>query len=234
MTLALAESLSTDTLDIETLVDLSHRTDPSGVLSIYLGARPGALRTLSIDVKNRLAELGRRLSADGAPERTRAVREAIARFQDELERLSDPEEPGRGRVLFAAIDAGWLTRVATQLPVPNGVVLDQGPFIHPLLELLDEGAPAGVVLASRAEARFLDWRLGELTPLREKQAEVADPPHERSGPVGSRPTALRHPDWRAAQRPGARPGDPIHRARGHHRVSARSRSGLGAHCCQRR
>jgi hypothetical protein len=67
------------------------------------------------------------------------------------------------------------------------VVLDRGPFIHPLLELLDEGAPAGVVLASRTEARLLDWRLGELTPLREMQAEAAEPRHERSGPVGSRP-----------------------------------------------
>ena len=69
------------------------------------------------------------------------------------------------------------------------MVLDRGPFIHPLLELLDEGAPAGVVLASRTEARLLEWRLGELTPLREMQAEVPEPRHERSGPVGSRPAS---------------------------------------------
>jgi hypothetical protein len=189
MTATVAESFTTDALDLETLVELSQRTDPVGVLSIYLDARPGALRTSSIDVKNRLAELARRLAADAAPERARAVREATARFQEEIERLGDPEEPGRGRILFAAIDAGWLTRVVTQLPLPNRVVLDQGPFVHPLLELLDEGAPAGVVLASRTEARLLEWRLGELTPLREMQAEIAGPPHERSGPVGSRPAS---------------------------------------------
>lgn len=184
---ASAESFSTDSLDLETLVELSQRTDPVGVLSIYLDARPGALRVSSIDIKNRLAELERRLAGADSPERARAVGQGIARLQDEIERLTDPEERGRGRMLFAAIDDGWLTRVATQLPLPNRVVLDHSPFIHPLLELLDEGAPAGVVLASRGEARLLEWRLGELTGLRDIQLEVPDPPHERSGPVGSRP-----------------------------------------------
>ena len=73
------------------------------------------------------------------------------------------------------------------MPLPNRVVLDRSPFVHPLLELLDEGGPAGVVLASRASARLLEWRLGELVPLRELRAELIEPPHERSGPVGSRP-----------------------------------------------
>jgi hypothetical protein len=117
------------------------------------------------------------------------VREGLARLEAEIDRLTDPEEPGRGRVVFAAMHDGWLTRVSAQLPLPNRVVLDRGPFIHPLLELVDEGAPAGVVLASRTEARLLEWRFGELTPLREMQADAAEPRHERSGPVGSRPAS---------------------------------------------
>jgi hypothetical protein len=185
MTTAIAESFSADSLDLERLAELSRRTDPTGVLSIYLDARPGALRTASIDIKNRLAELRRRLA--GSPERARVVHQAIARLQDEIDRLIDPEEPGRGRILFAAIEDGWVTRVATRLPLSNRVVLDRGPFIHPLLELLDEGGPAGVVLASRTEARLLEWRLGELVPLRELEADVAYIGQERSGPVGSRP-----------------------------------------------
>ena len=189
MTTAMAESFGTDSLDLETLLELSRRTDPVGVLSVYVDARPGALRTASIDIKNRVAELERRIASDGSQERSRAVREGIARLEAEIDRLTDAEEPGRGRILFAAIHDGWLTRVSTQLPLPNRVVLDRGPFIHPLLELLDEGAPAGVVLASRTEARLLEWRLGELTPLQEMQAEVPGPRHERSGPVGSRPAS---------------------------------------------
>jgi hypothetical protein len=46
-----------------------------------------------------------------------------------------------------------------------------------------------VVLASRTEARLLEWRFGELTPIREMQAGMSEPSHERSGPVGSRPAS---------------------------------------------
>jgi hypothetical protein len=189
MSAVMAESFGTDSLDLETLLELARRTDPVGVLSVYVDARPGALRTASIDIKNRIAELERRIASDGSQERSRAVREGLARLDAEIDRFTDPEEPGRGRIVFAAMHDGWLTRVSAQLPLPNRVVLDRGPFIHPLLELLDEGAPAGVVVASRTEAQVLEWRFGELTPLREMQADAAEPRHERSGPVGSRPAS---------------------------------------------
>ncbi|MFL5859906.1 MAG: hypothetical protein ACJ780_03880 [Solirubrobacteraceae bacterium] len=188
MTTVIAESLTADSLDLDTLLELSRRNDPVGVLSIYLDARPGeGAQATTIDLKNRLGQLERRLESDGPPERARAVHEAIARLADEINRLIDPEQRGRGRVVFAAIDDTWMTRISTQMPLPNRVVFDRSPFIHPLLELLDEGGPAGVVLASRAEARLLEWRLGELVPLRELRAELIAPPHERSGPIGSRP-----------------------------------------------
>ena len=187
MTTAIAESLGTERLDLDTVIELSRRTDPTGVVSIYLDARPGTLRAASIDIKNRLAELRRGVAGDGSAEPARLVQEGIARVETEIERLIDPEEPGRGRVLFAAIDDGWLTRVATQIPLSNRVALGRGPLIHPLLEVLDEGAPAGVVLASRSEARLFEWRLGELALLRTLEAELPEPGQDRPGPVGSRP-----------------------------------------------
>jgi hypothetical protein len=54
MTSAIAESLDTDSLDLETLLELSRRSDDVGVLSLYVDARPEALRTASIDIKNRI------------------------------------------------------------------------------------------------------------------------------------------------------------------------------------
>ena len=189
MSAAITESLNTASLDQETLLELTRQTDPVGVLSIYVDARPGANpRAESIDIKNRLAELERRVASEGPPERAQTIHEGITRVAAEIKPLTDPEEPGRGRVLFAAMSDGWVRRVSTQLPVPSRVVLDRSPFIHPLLELLDEGGPAGVVLASRTEARLLEWRLGELIALRELRAGTVEPPHERSGPVGSRPS----------------------------------------------
>jgi hypothetical protein len=187
MTTAIAETLKTSALDIETVLDLSRRVDPVGVLSVYVDARPGRIRASSIEVKNRLAELKRAVAAEGPPARTSAVHDGIERLAVEIERLTDPEEPGRGRVLFASISDAWLICLPSQLPVPNRVVLDGSAFIHPLLELLDASGPVGVVLASRAYARLFEWRLGELMPLRELRAEAMDATHERSGPVGSSP-----------------------------------------------
>lgn len=190
MTATIAESFTAASLDYDTLLELSRRTDPVGVLSVYLDARPGGgLRAASIDIKNRLAELERRVRIEASPEHARSVQDGIGRLAAEIERLSDPEERGRGRILFAALGDPWRIRVSARLPLRNRVVLDHSPLIHPLLELLDEGGPVGVVLASRTQARLLEWRLGELIPLRELRAEIVEPSHERSGPVGSRPAA---------------------------------------------
>jgi hypothetical protein len=93
-------------------------------------------------------------------------------------------------VLFAPLGDGDVTRFASQMTVGNRVVLDASAFVHPLLELLDEGRPSGVVLASQDEARVLEWRLGELQELDRMAPELIEAPHERSGPVGSSP-ALR-------------------------------------------
>ena len=188
MTASIGQPSSVDRPDVETPLELSRLTDPAAVLSVCVDARPGALRTASSDIRNRITELERRIAGDGSRERSRAIREGIARLEAEIDRLTDPEEPGRGRALFAAMTDGWLRLVSTQLPLPNRVVLDRGPFIHPSLELLDEGAPAGDLPVSRTEARLLEWRLGKLIPLQKMQAEVPGPRHERSGPVGSRPT----------------------------------------------
>ena len=92
MTTVIAESLSADSLDLETLLELSRRSDPVGVLSVYLDARPGeSAQAATIDLKNRLAELERRLANDEPPELARAVHDAIARLAGEIGRLIDPE-----------------------------------------------------------------------------------------------------------------------------------------------
>lgn len=59
--------------------------------------------------------------------------------------------------------------------------------MHPLLELLDEGRPAGVVLASAIDARLLEWRLGKLQVLSRLEREELEAPHERAGQIGGGP-----------------------------------------------
>jgi len=185
----MAELTSEQLLDPRAVVALLRQAPAGGVLSVYVDADPAdpGLQGAAIDLRNRLGELERRVAHAGPPERAAAVADALRRLAPELERLTSPQEGGRGRVLFAPVDDGEPTRLAARLPVATRVVLDRTPFVHPLLELLDEGRPAGVVLASQDEARLLEWRLGELHPLDRLEAPVVSAPHERSGPVGSSP-----------------------------------------------
>jgi hypothetical protein len=90
-----------------------------------------------------------------------AVPRLIRRITPVLERLVGPGAGGRGRALFAPLGSSEVTTFSTQLRLPNRVVLDSTPFIHPLLELLERGRPAGVVLMGAHAAELLDWRLGE-------------------------------------------------------------------------
>lgn len=82
MTAATAEALTIGSLGVVTLVGLSRRRDPVGVLSIYLDAQPGhRLRATSSEIKNHLSDLERRLKTDGPPARARTVDDGVARLR---------------------------------------------------------------------------------------------------------------------------------------------------------
>jgi hypothetical protein len=114
------------------------------------------------------------------------------RLGPEVERLAAPGDSGRGRIAFAALDGDWLVRLDNQMPVPNRIVLDDGPFVHPLLELLDEGRTAGVVLVSAEDARLLEWRLGRMEVAGRLEQEELEAPHERAGQIGGGPPGQFH------------------------------------------
>ena len=109
MTTAIAEVLRTDNLDVDTLLELSRRTDPGGVLSIYMDARPGALRAASIDIKNRLAELERSLRAtDSLTGRARwSTRDSRPRSSGS----PTPRSLEGDSLLFVSIDDQAVTRL---------------------------------------------------------------------------------------------------------------------------
>lgn len=109
-----------------------------------------------------------------------------------MERLTSPIESGRGRIAFFGLGDDWDLQVGTQMAVPNRVVLDDGPFVHPLLELLDEGRAAGVVLVSGVEGRILQWRLGELESVDHLEQQESEASHERAGQIGGGPTGQFH------------------------------------------
>jgi hypothetical protein len=177
-------------LDLAGVRELAARTAPHGFLSIYVDAsgRADGIRDAAIELKNRLGELERNIAAEGPPERARALRAAIDGLSQDLAWLTDPSTPGRGRALFAPLGDGEPLRFSSQMRLPNRVVYEDYPFVHPLLELLDEGRPTGAVIAAEDEVVIYEWRLGELEELaRFSGADSLEAPHERSGPVGSPP-----------------------------------------------
>jgi hypothetical protein len=177
-------------LDDQRVLELARRTDPLGVVSVYVNADPRDPEAAAIDIGNRYRELQRRIADDGSE--ADGVAAALERLRPEVERLTSPTASGRGRIAFAGLGGEWVLSLNCQMPVPNRVVLDAGPFIHPLLELLDEGRPAGVVLVSGAEARLLQWRLGELQLVEHLEQEEVEAPHERAGQIGGGPTGQFH------------------------------------------
>ena len=182
-----ARELRMTDLDDDVLLDLARRTDPLGVLTIYMdvpvSARAAGSRSVGIELKNRLSEIEHRISTEGGRDLTDALHDTLDRIAPVVERLADPRSAGRGHAVFAALGATEAICFSSQLRLPNRVVLEPGPLIHPLLELLEVGRPAGVVITSGAGADILDSRLGELRGVTRVITDEPEAPRHRSGPV---------------------------------------------------
>ena len=106
-------------LDAPALLALVHQTDPLGVLSIYVDVQPegpgGGARASAIDIRNRLAELERRIRADGNPQRARALRDQWA-----------TERMYWGPALASNRRAGWVKKRASpaRTPAPGSGAID--------------------------------------------------------------------------------------------------------------
>lgn len=199
-------------LDEDGLGDLSQRTDLLGVLSVYVNAdrrQDANLQAVAIELRNRFRELQRRVVEDAGSDQSREVAGALERLWPQIESLVSPTASGRGRVAFAGLEGDWIVRLESAMPVANRVVLDDGPFIHPLLELLDEGRTAGVVLVSAGEARLLEWRAGLLQVLRRMERDYVEAPYERAGQIGGGPEGQFHTPMREQRQ--ARDRDQIQR-----------------------
>jgi hypothetical protein len=176
----LHRELTASALNDAVLLDLLRMEDPLGVLSVFVAMPPdGADRRAEIEIKNKLAHLEDRAGSNGSVLRAEALRSTIALVAPALERLLDPGATGRGGAIFAALGGPEVVSITTPMPLASRVVLDSRPFVRPLLELLDEGEPAGVLLTSARETEVLDWRLGALRRLTRLTRE----PEEEQGPA---------------------------------------------------
>ncbi len=176
----------------DTVRQIDGLADALGVLSIYVGSRAPGERPLlaqAVRLGDRLHALGHLREDPSTPERRAALAAALERLRPRLTRLVT-RPGGRGRALFARLSGGEVWEVETALPLPTTAVLEPTGYVRPLVAALDEGRPAGIVLAGRRRLRLLDWRMGRLAAVEDVGA---GPTADASARVAE---AARRQGWR--------------------------------------
>lgn len=175
------------------ILSLLEMRDRIGVLSFYVGITPDELANpqppWQIEIRNGLRTVRQRVREEQPRERWQAVHERLDALEPELAELVDSKAPGRGRALFATVGDGEIRRVTVQVPFLQRVVIDETPFVRPLVAAQDEGRPAGIVVLHRGGLRVLEWRLGEAEDLEAVTFSLGDAQltGEKSGPAADNP-----------------------------------------------
>lgn len=140
-----------------------------GTVSVYARTDPRDPSNTSstpgwqVALRNGLAAVGERLEAGTDRDERLAFRDLRERIELELTGL-EASERGRSVALFVDIDGGDSERFALQLPLrEDAVVWDAKPFVSPLVDIADRGAPTGIVLISGDVVRLLQIEQAEPT-----------------------------------------------------------------------
>lgn len=131
------------------------------VLSVY--ARTDARDPANTNhVPGWLIALRNGLRAIGKESRFSDLAELLERVEREAAALA-PADRGRSFAWFLTPDATLDRRFTLQIPVRTDlVVLDDRPFVSPLVDVVDRGRPAVVVLVGSETVRLLHWKLGRI------------------------------------------------------------------------
>lgn len=167
---------------VDTLVELR---DEIGVLSVTVGVEPGptagSTPAWEIALRNDLASLRKDGVLEGSLGREADERLAVA---------VDPALPGRGRAFYLGLASGESVEAVVPEALPTGARV--GPVAHvlPLLAVLEQGATAGFLAASRDGISVSECELGLVRDLDRIELEpwVGDWWPEMKGPARANPT----------------------------------------------
>lgn len=103
------------------------------------------------------------LRAVDDPSRHPQLPALVERVEREARALA-PSERGRSFAWFVTPDGALDRRFPLQIPLSDDlVVLDDRPFISPLVEVVDRGSAAELVLVGSETIRLLRWQQGSVT-----------------------------------------------------------------------
>jgi hypothetical protein len=171
--------------------EIAELRDPVGILSIYVDASPreGEGRdAAAVAVRSALRRLEHDARAEGPHARLAALEALLDRLEPELNELTSPQPPGRGRALFAQVEGDAVRTVAVQVPFPTRVGLAHVASIRPLVAALAATRPAGLAAVTRDSVRLIQWHPGGADEIASYATEVS--PEEwgsTTRPADSRP-----------------------------------------------
>lgn len=168
------------------------------VLSIYLRTDPRdpantrAAPAWKAALTNGLGAVAERLENGEDRDSRLAFRSLHERLLARAEEL-EGTDLGRSVAWFVALDGSLDERHVSRLPVAEHVVqLDARPFVSPLADLAERGAPAGIVLAGQENVRLLEWAHGWIDEAADYELEIDQsdwrPYRGSAGSARSRPT----------------------------------------------
>jgi len=152
----------------QVLRDLARAEPGRLVVSVYARTDPRDPANTSsspawlIAARNALRAISERLEGSGDRDARLAFRALRKRVEDELVLLPPG---GRARsVVWILDEGGSSTRFSLRLPLRRDrVVLDAKPFVSPLVDIADRGAPTGVILVGGELVRLVQIEQGEAT-----------------------------------------------------------------------
>jgi len=146
-----------------------------GVLSVYVTIDPADRgEGWRVALRDRLdAVLG---AEDDKHRRRPALAATVQRIKDHFPNEVPPS--GRCQIGFCEVaqKGGADVWMAVQLARGEIEVCDRDrPYLTPLLELLDDGAPVGVLAVSAERVRLYEWALGNITDVQDWEATLFIP-----------------------------------------------------------
>ena len=161
----------------QVLRDLAAAPPKQLVVSVHVRTDPRDRANTSnvpawlIELRNGLGTISDWIETSGERAERLAFRELRPRIEHELLHLSPAE---RARSVTWILDTdGNSQRFSLQLPLRgNRVVVDTKPFVSPLVDIADRGAPTGVILASGDLVRLVQIEQAEATEPEDSTFEL--------------------------------------------------------------
>jgi len=161
--------------------------DTIGVLSVTVGIEPGAgsggTPPWEIALENDLTRLRHDGSLGASPKK------ALEVLSTRLAEVLDLASTGRGRALYVALESGESREITLSKALPTGARVGLVAHVLPVLEALDRGERAVLIMASRDAIVLFESELGSVSEVGRIELEpwVGDWWPEMKGPARANP-----------------------------------------------